>query len=141
MKKLFALFALLPSLAIADEPSKWTTFTKMPDGQVWEYKNGSLDLIKGDGQPHWIVQWRTHYEGKTTFDFIKIAVSWNDCKRESGQIAIVNMTNDVKNKIDFVFDGGTLASNIAQAICYNGNKVLEKLPKEPSTDQPKPFST
>ena len=141
MKKLFAVLALLPSLASADEP-KWTTFTKMPDGQVWEYKNGSLDLIKGNGEPYWIVQWRVHQDGKTSYDFLRVAVSWHDCKREAGELAIVNMSNDVVKKIDFVFDGETLGSNIAKAICMNGNHLLEKMPKqETSADEPNKIST
>lgn len=141
MKYLLATIALIPSLAFADEPSKWTQFTKMPDGQIWEYKNGSLDLIKGNGEPYWIVQWRTHYDGKTSYDFIKIAVSWRECKKESGQIALVDMNNDVLSKIDFVFDGGTLGSNIAMAICGNGNKILQKMPKETPSDEQKTTST
>ena len=143
MKKIIAvLTAILPSLTLAEEPSKWTTFTKMPDGMVWEYKNNSLDVIKGQEQPYWIVQWRTHYEGKTSYEFVKIAVSWQDCKRESGQIVMVNMTNDVKGKFDFVFDGGTLASNIGQVICITGNKVLQSAPQQtPNKDDPPPVST
>ena len=143
MKKLIAVLALIPTLAFADEPSKWTTFTKMPDGLVWEYKNGSLDLIKGNGEPYWIVQWRTHKDGNASYDFVKIAVSWHDCKKEAGQIMVIDMTNEVKSKIDFVFDGETLGSNIAKAICVNGNNVLQKMPKqtEESSEEPKPTST
>jgi hypothetical protein len=140
MKKLFAALALIPSLALADEPSKWTTFTKMPDGQVWEYKNGSFDIIKGEGQPYWIVQWRTHQDGKPTYNFVKIAVGLQSCAKESGQIMMVDMENNVQAKIDFVFEGGTLASNIAEVTCAVGKKILEKMPKQDS-EEPNPVST
>jgi hypothetical protein len=128
MKRLFAALALIPSIAFADSPSKWTVFTKMSDGIVWEYKNGSLNTINGaENQAYWITQWRTHYDGKTEYNFVKIAVGLRECQKESGQIVIVDMTNTEQRRIDFVFDGGTLASNIAQAMCLNGNKVLEKV--------------
>ena len=140
MKKLIAALALIPTLAFADEPSKWTTFTKMPDGMVWEYKNGSLNIINGDKESYWIVQWRTHQDGKASYDFVKIVVSLSDCKRESGQVMLVSMDDDVKARIGFVFDGGTLASNIAQAICVNGNAVLQKYQKE-AEEKPAEVST
>jgi hypothetical protein len=135
MKKLIAALALFPSLATAEE-SPWTTFTKMPDGMVWEYKNGSLDVIKGENEPYWIVQWRTHYDGKPTYNFVKIAVSINNCQRQAGQLMMVDMGNNVQGKIDFVFEGGTLASNIAQAVCGAGKKVLDQMSKKQSDDPP-----
>lgn len=140
MKKLFAVLALLPSLALAEEPSKWTLFTKMSDGIVWEYKKGSLEVIKGEGEPYWIVQWRTHYDGKPTYNFLKIAVSWKACQKEGGQIMMVDMENNVQGKVDFVFDGETLASNIAQVTCSVGKKVLESMPKQ-DPDKPREFQT
>lgn len=140
MKKLIATLALIPSIAFAAEPSKWTEFTKMPDGMVWEYKNGSLNTINGaENQAYWITQWRTHQDGKTEYSFIKIAVGLRECQKESGQIVIVDMTNTEQRRIDFVFDGGTLASNIAQAMCLNGNKVLEKMSKQ--SDEPAAVKT
>ena len=120
--------AFLPTVTFAAEPSKWTIFTKMPDGMVWEYKNGSLSTINGaENQAYWITQWRTHQDGKTEYNFVKVAVGLRECQKEAGQIVIVDMTNTEQRRIDFVFDGGTLASGIAQVMCLNGNKVLEKV--------------
>lgn len=140
MKRLLATLALIPSLAVAEEPSKWTTFTKMPDGMVWEFKNNSLNVITNDSkQMFWIVQFRTHQDGKTIYDFVKVAVPVISCKAQSGQLVLVGMDNVEKAKIDFVFDGGTLASNIAQSVCNAGDKVLQKYAEE--AEKPAEVST
>jgi hypothetical protein len=140
MKRLLATLALIPSLALAEEPSKWTTFTKMPDGTVWEFKNNSLNVITNDSkQMFWIVQFRTHQAGKTVFNFVKVAVPVTACKVQSGQLVLVGMDNVEKAKIDFVFDGGTLASNIAQSVCRAGDKVLQKYAEE--AEKPAEVST
>ena len=141
MKRLLATLALIPSLALADQPSKWTTFTKMPDGTVWEFKNNSLNVITDDNKHmFWIVQFRTHQDGKTDiFNFVKVAVPVTACKVQSGQLVLVGMDNVEKAKIDFVFDGGTLASNIAQTVCGAGDKVLQKYAEE--AEKPAEVST
>ena len=140
MKRLLVALALIPSLTFAEEPSKWSVFSKMPNGTVWEVKNNSLDVITNDSkQMFWIVQFRTHQDGKTVYDFVKIAVGLSACKAQSGQLVLVGMDNVEKAKIDFVFDGGTLASNMAEAVCSAGDKVLKKYAEE--AEKPSELST
>lgn len=140
MKRLFAAIALLPTLAFADEPV-WGTFTNEPvDGLIWEYKRGSLDLAKNDdGSMYWTYIFRTSKKGGTKFDFLKIAVPARGCAKQSGTLFILNLNNEKQAEIQFVFDGGTLGSAIAQNICKQGDLVLEKVKKD--EEEPKPTAT
>ena len=139
MKRLFTAIALLPTLAFADEPA-WGTFTKEPvDGLIWEYKRGSLDVVKNDDNSiYWTYIFRTSHKGDTKFDFVKIAVPARGCAKQNGTMFILDLNNEKKAEIPFVFDGGTLGSAIAQNICKQGDLVLEKVKKE---EEPKPTST
>ena len=139
MKSLLAVFALLPTLAVAEE-SSWGKFTNEPvDGIIWEYKRNSLDIAKNDdGTMYWTYIFRTSQKGGTKFDFVKIAVPLRGCAKENGTMFILDMSNEKKAEVPFVFSGGTLASEIAEQICKQGSVVLEKVNKE---EEPKPTAT
>ena len=142
MKRLFAtaILALLPILSFAEEPA-WGTFTNEPvDGLIWEYKRGSLDLAKNDdGSIYWTYIFRTSKKGGTKFDFVKIAVPARGCAKQSGTLFILNLNNEKQAEIQFVFDGGTLGSAIAQNICKQGDMVLEY--RKSKEAEPNPTST
>ena len=139
MKRLFAAIALLPTLAFAEE-SAWGKFTNEPvDGLIWEYKRGSLDVLKNeDASLYWTYIFRTSKVGGTKFDFVKIAVPVRGCAKQNGTLFILDLNNEKQAEIEFVFDGGTLGSAIAQNICKQGDLVMEKVKKNES--EPKPTS-
>lgn len=138
MKRLFAALALLPTLAFAEE-SAWGSFTNEPvDGLIWEYKKNSLDVAKNeDGSIFWTFIFRTSQKGGTKFDFVKVAVPAHRCAKQNGTMFLLDLNNEKKAEIPFVFEGGTLGSAIAEQICKQGAKVLEKAQEE----EPKPTST
>ena len=138
MKRLFAALALLPILAFAEE-SAWGSFTNEPvDGLIWEYKKNSLDVAKNeDGSIFWTFIFRTSKKGGTKFDFVKVAVPAHRCVKQNGTMFLLDLNNEKKAEIPFVFEGGTLGSAIAEQICKQGAKVLEKAQEE----EPKPTST
>jgi hypothetical protein len=138
MKLLFAALALLPTLAFAEE-SAWGSFTNEPvDGLIWEYKKNSLDVAKNeDGSIFWTFIFRTSKKGGTKFDFVKVAVPAHRCVKQNGTMFLLDLNNEKKAEIPFVFEGGTLGSAIAEQICKQGAKVLEKAQEE----EPKPTST
>jgi hypothetical protein len=51
---------------------------------------------------------------------------------------MLDLSNEKKAEIAFVFDGGTLGSAIAQNICKQGDLVVERAKKE---EEPKPTET
>ena len=138
MKRLFAALALLPTLAFAEE-SAWGSFTNEPvDGLIWEYKKNSLDVAKNeDGSIFWTFIFRTSKKGGTKFDFVKVAVPAHRCAKQNGTMFLLDLNNEKKAEIPFVFEGGTLGSAIAEQICKQGAKVLEKAQEE----EPKPTAT
>lgn len=139
MKRLLALFALLPAVSFAEEPA-WGAFTNEPvDGLIWEYKRNSLDIAKNDdGIIYWTYIFRTSQKGGTKFDFVKVAVPAHRCAKQNGTMFLLDLNNEKKAEIPFVFEGGTLGSAIAEQICKQGSVVLEKVKKE---EEPKPTAT
>ena len=140
MKRLLAALALLPTLAFAEE-SAWGSFTNGPvDGLIWEYKKNSLDVAKNeDGSIFWTFIFRTSKKDGTKFDFVKVAVPAHRCVKQNGTMFLLDLNNEKKAEIPFVFEGGTLGSAIAEQICKQGAKVLEKAKEQ--EEEPKPTAT
>jgi hypothetical protein len=138
MKRLIAAIALLPTIAFAEE-SAWGPFTNQPvDGIMWEFKKNSLDVIKDENRIYWTYLFRTYKKGESKYDFVKIAVPVNGCANKNGTMYLLDLNNEKQGEVPFVFDGGTLGSNMAQQICKQGDLVLEKIKQQ--ENEPKPTS-
>lgn len=138
MKKL--IFALcLFSFSAQAEDSPWGKFTTSPvNGITWEYKKNSLDIVRGDSGVYWTYIFRTSKSGETKYDFVKVAVPALGCANKSGTMFLLNMSDEKQAEIQFVFDGETLGSNIAQQVCKQGDAVLKYLKEK--ENEPKPTS-
>ena len=137
MKKILAavLLTTCSFTAFAQENSQWEHF--MDNGNLsWSFKKGSLSIMtNNENKPFWTVMFRTVEKTTNKVEFVKVAVSFDACKAEQGMIALLDVNNIKQTEVSFVFGGETLASLIAMAECGAGNKVLEKMKKENSSEE------
>ena len=109
--------AFLASAALAE--SKWIFIASSTSKQQkFEIKSGSLEISKTrSGTPIAVVIGRDHGPNTSKIDVWKAYVPLKDCISESGVIVTTNMAGVYQYQNEFVFDGGSVASSLAEAIC------------------------
>lgn len=96
----------------------WVRIANNDSGIVWDIKAGSLELSKTRGEvPIAVVIGRTTDPGPKKVLFYKWYVPLKDCAAESGVMVSLNMSGEYQFENDFVFNGGNIASGLAEAIC------------------------
>lgn len=131
MKNLIAglVVSLMPVVTTA--APKWEIIGRT-DQATFEYLYGSF-VPKHDQNNEWFwtLQMRmSNNVPNTSYEFRRMAVSFSDCERGTGQLLWINTRDVVDNRSDFIFSGGTVASNIAEFICAVGVEYRKRMDSE-----------
>lgn len=88
------------------------------DENAYDIKTGSLEELKTKGGVDVaIVIGRVSNRKTRQIDLEKWYVSVADCDRELGKLVTLDLDGKYKFENDFVFEGGSVASRIAEMIC------------------------
>ena len=116
---LLLVFGLTGGYAIADE--NWTLITT-GDTKIFEARIGSLQHVyTGLGEPAAIILCRVIDIATKNVKFARYYVRFADCRAGFGKVGEADLSNRALSEADFVFDGGNVASAIAQTICIGAD--------------------
>jgi hypothetical protein len=119
----FVLCSLATTPAIADD--NWTLISKS-DSKTYEARIGSLrPIFTASGEPAAIILLRVVDIATKTIRFVKHYVRIADCRLGYGKIGEADLSGRPISENQFVFDGGNVASTIAQTICM-GAELLDR---------------
>lgn len=111
-----AIFQLI-SFSVSAETA-WIHIAETDDGTRFEAKPGSFEFSKTRGDiPVAVLVGRQFTLKSKKIDLQKWYVNAVDCKNKMGKLVTLSVSGDFKFESDFVFDGGTIASTIAEFIC------------------------
>ena len=116
MKSLILILAFFSASAFSQNP--WINYTET-DNWKYEVKAASFENTKDGG----FILMRTTNKTNNQMSFYKISMKTSDCKKGLGKTTWQKLNGEILSEFDFVTDGGTIASNIAQVVC---NLVLEQ---------------
>jgi len=122
-------FMALPLIAHAD--GDWVLVsTATADRLVYEAKAGTQRLLKNRaGQQIIVMTGRTRtVDGKGDILFQQWHIRLDHCKAGVGELVVSNLAGEVMARADYVRNGGSNASNVADTLCgiaaiLNGNSL------------------
>lgn len=120
-----ALFLFsLSTQAWADE--EWISYASNSDTS-WEIKTGSLNFLPNrNGENIALVLGRSVHSDTSGIAFFKWYVTEDDCAKKMGSFVALSLKGDFLFQQDFVFDGGTVASILAETICLSAEAIKGK---------------
>lgn len=110
MKKLAFIFLFACSSVFAND---WLVASKNPE-ITFSIKLSTLTVSK-HGNPEAIIRGQSTKNKQLTFEFASITKS--DCENGYGSLLFYDTQRVYKYKVEYVKDGGTNASNIADLLC------------------------
>ena len=113
LRNLIGAAVVSAGIANAYAEDGWLNITGSVDGYHYDLKEGSLREENG----HAIIIARFVNERTQDIAFRRLSVSFQDCKREMGQVERFDMEGRKVGASDFVFNGDNVASGIAMQIC------------------------
>lgn len=123
---LFAAIFITPHV-VADQG--WMNIGKTADS-VWEVKEGSLQFVNDrDGLPAAAVIGRVSFVGTDKLYFYQWSISSESCARKAGKLVALSMSGELISELDYVENGGSIASSIGETICQSALKYA------PGTEQ------
>lgn len=115
---LIGMLALACLTAHAQQQSDWVLLTST-DTTKWEGRVGSREFSKTRGGKEIVVAaGRVINKKTTTIEFEKWYVSVEDCEAQQGKLVTLDMSGKYKYETDFVSKGGSVASMLAEMLCY-----------------------
>lgn len=115
-------FPLLPPLMLvasisAAAEDAWVTLASSDD-EKWQAKSTSFELVTGaDKKPAAALIGRVLNQKESTIELHRWQVYLKDCEATVGSLRVLSLKGDLLFESDFVEDGGTVASRIAETIC------------------------
>jgi len=124
----FFVYAIAFFATAALAESKWVFIASSTSKQQkFEIKSGSLEISKTrSGTPIAVVIGRDYGPSTSKIDVWKAYVPLKDCISESGIIVTTNMAGEYQYQNEFVFDGGSVASGLAEAICSAAKSQIKE---------------
>lgn len=118
------LFSLNAAYSLGAED--WTLVTGT-DIKVYEARGGSLEFLSINSlEPAAVLSFRITDTSAKTINFVKYIVSLNDCRKGMGRLIATDPSSQPLYQAHFVFDGGNVASKIAQTICISADLVNQE---------------
>lgn len=118
------IFAVVSCFASAEK--NWIGLASLGDGTKWEAKPGSFEFSKNkSGLPIAVLTGRVVNPKPSTIDLQKWYVTAGDCKNKMGKLITLSVSGDYQYENDFIYDGGNVASSIAQFICDVAAKSIK----------------
>ena len=118
-KVLLFLLGLVATDAIAG--NKWILITSS-DAKTYEARVGSLGTVYTEsGEPAAILLFRVFAIATKEITFVRYYVRIADCRAGSGKLGEADLSGRAIHEWEFVFDGGNVASTIAQTICIGAD--------------------
>ncbi|MVW77301.1 hypothetical protein [Pseudomonas xionganensis] len=101
------------------ENSDWFLIASSQDNtRSYSGKAGSLEITNTkNGSQVAIIIGQIEDKTNNTLQYNKWYVSVDDCKKESGKMALLDISGEYIDSIDFVLGGNNIASGIADVIC------------------------
>lgn len=117
-KKFLAVFLVsVCSIGHAQKPD-WVKLAET-DEMVWDGRVGTREFGKTRSGKEMVVATGRTVDKKTKrITFEKWYVLVDHCRAGQGQLTTVDMDGAYKYETDFMFKGGTVASSLAEMLCY-----------------------
>ena len=130
---LAVLLAASVTMPAQAQEQQWVPIAEAAGGAIWEMRKGSLQLLTGGAQTlvHMVTRKRW-LDGRGSIAFERKLVSVDDCNAGFGKVVTVSL--DIKQRLydnDFITDGGTVTSALAEALCLGG-AYLQRTQRESS---------
>jgi len=110
----------------ADE---WTLVTGT-EIKTYEARDKSLEFLSINSQePAAVLLFRITDSSKQSIRFTKYIVSLNDCRQGIGRLIAADASNQPIYQAHFVFEGGNIASRIAQTVCISADLEMKEMAK------------
>lgn len=118
MKRLLvSLIAIGAASSSFGQPSPWVTVVTAENNVTYEFKTGSFELSKnGAGETIGAVISRTTMPDRS-IRLNKKYVRTTECEAGQGKIVTLNLSGEFAYDNDFLFQGGTIASSLAEMLC------------------------
>lgn len=129
------LLSVVCSLAVADNESWVPVASIKSTGTEFSIKKGSGELLQNKaGESIYVVVGRDHSKKDSRVELQKWYVRAQDCQSKQGQLVSLSLKGEFLFENDFVFNAGSVASTIAEAICgafeYNLKQQAEEEDKK-----------
>jgi hypothetical protein len=126
-KLLLYLLGLAATGAIAQD--NWVLVTSSAT-KTYETRAGSLEHVLTDSQePAVILLFRVTEVATRNITFVRHYVSIADCRAGLGKLGAADLSGHAIYDAFFVFDGGNVASKIAQTICISAALQDQEIPR------------
>ena len=114
-----AFSASMASESSSKETPEWFVITNSSDNtKIYSGKSGSLEITSTkSGVPVVTIIGQIEDKTNSEFQYNKWYVPVDDCRKESGQMAILSISGDYIDEVGFVLGGNNIASGIANVIC------------------------
>jgi hypothetical protein len=120
------LLVLAAAAAIAKD--NWTLITSS-DTKKYEARIGSLKPVFTEaGEPAAIILVRVTEFTTREMTFVRHYVRIADCRAGFGKLGEADLSSRATHEAEFVFDGGNVASMIAQTICIGADLQAQEIP-------------
>ncbi|MFM8866582.1 MAG: hypothetical protein ACKOFG_17145 [Limnohabitans sp.] len=117
MQKIF-LFFIFFAFHVSGHAQDWLTFAETSTGR-WDFRAGTRDFSKNRGGENIIfAEGRIFWKKDSKIEFVKWYAKVDDCNKGNGKLVTTNMSGDFQFDNDFVLNGGSVASSLADALCY-----------------------
>jgi len=119
MKKLLITFAIALASTAALAVPDWVLLAAA-DTATWEGRSGTLTFGKTKGGKQIAVaEGRVLNLNTKIYAFEKWYVLTDQCRAGYGKVVTLNMAGEFLYETDFVDNGGSVASALADMLCYN----------------------
>ena len=130
MIKTILLILLVLAAAAAIAGDKWTLITSS-DTKTYEARIGSLRPVFTEArEPAVIILVRVTEFTTRKMTFVRHYVRIADCRAGFGKLGEADLSGRAISEAEFVFDGGNVASTIAQTICIGADLQAQEIQME-----------
>ena len=125
--KTILLFLLGLAATDASAGNNWVLITSS-DTKTYEARVGSLGSVYTVlGEPAAIFLMRVFEIATGKITFVRHYVRIADCRAGFGKLGEADLSGRVTYEVEFVFDGGNVASTIAQTICIGADLLDQEI--------------
>lgn len=125
MKKCLVTF-LLGVACSAALPAEWVLLGST-DWALWEGLAGTREVsTTRGGKPAVVAAGRVTDKKSKLITFEKWYVTVEDCRAGHGKLVTIDMDGNFKHETQFVLTGGSIASSLADMLCYVVDQVDKK---------------
>lgn len=123
----FVVSALFPFFTCsASAKTNWISLASSDDGSKWEAKPGSFEFSKNRSDVVIaMLAGRVVGAKHATIELHKWYVSAADCDNKMGRLVTLSVSGEYQYENDFIFEGGSVASSIAEFICTVADQSIK----------------